>query len=213
MKTIKIPSEGYSSNCWLSIDEESGEFVLIDPSPDGEVISARIAAREMDIKKLKYILLTHGHFDHIMGADSIRDISHAPLCVHKADADCLNTDANEYKYFFRRSLCLRPAEMILDDGDIIKVGASKLRVLHTPGHTKGSVCYITDNAIYSGDTLFDMSIGRTDLGGGSLGELRDSLKKLCALDKTGDYKLYPGHGSISTLKKQLEYNPYLKGLY
>ncbi len=212
MKTIKIPSQGYSSNCWLAIDEDSGEFALIDPSPDGEVISARIQQRGLDLKNLKYILLTHGHFDHITGADSIRDICGAPLCVHEADAACLNTDANEYKYFFRRSLICRPAEIILHDGDMLEVGGSVIKVLHTSGHTKGSVCYITDNAIYSGDTLFDMSIGRTDLTGGSIGELRSSIRMLVNIFGDCDYKLYPGHGSISTLKKQLEFNPYLKGL-
>lgn len=209
MKTIKIPSEGYGSNCWLAIDA-SGEFALIDPSPDAEVTAARIARRELDIKKLKYILLTHGHFDHITGADGLRDISGAPLCVHEDDADCLTTDKNEYKYFFRESLRLRPAERILHDGDVLPVGGSSIRVIHTPGHTKGSVCYVTDNAVYSGDTLFDCSIGRTDLTGGSLGELRDSLKKLCTLDQS--LSLYPGHGSISTMAKQFEFNPYLKGM-
>ena len=209
MKTVKIPSEGYGSNCWLII-EDGGEMALVDPSPDAEVIAARMASRGFDIKKLRYILLTHGHFDHIGGADGLRDISSAPLCVHSADADCLTTDANEYMYFFRESLRLRPAERLLSDGDVLPLGEKSIKVIHTPGHTKGSVCYVTEDAVYSGDTLFDCSIGRTDLTGGSLGELRDSLKELCQLD--GSLKLYPGHGSLSTMEKQFEFNPYLKGM-
>ena len=97
MKTVKIPSEGYGSNCWLVISGE--EFVIIDPSSALEVMLARIKQRGLNIENLKYVLLTHGHFDHITGADEIRDVSSAPLAVHELDADCLyDPDKNQYKY-------------------------------------------------------------------------------------------------------------------
>lgn len=209
MKTVKIPSEGYGSNCWLVISGD--EFVIIDPSSALEVMLARIKQRGLHIENLKYVLLTHGHFDHITGADEIRDVSSAPLAVHELDADCLyDPDKNQYKYFFREDLVLKPAEILLRDGDEIKFGTEKLSVLHTPGHTKGSVCYISDTAVYSGDTLFDLGVGRTDLYGGSPSELNESLKKLMKLNPR--LELYPGHGSLSTMQKQFDYNPYLKGI-
>lgn len=210
MKTVRIPAEGYGANCWVVIDEESGEFAIIDPSPCGDAFNAFLEKRGLDKKKLKYILLTHGHFDHITGADEIRDITGAPLAVHKNDSDCLtDPDKNAYKYFFREDLILRPAEIILNDGDVLSLGKSEIRVMHTPGHTKGSVCYFTEDSIYTGDTLFDRSIGRTDLLGGSMGELEESLRRLIRLER--DYNIYPGHGSLSTLYKQIKFNPYLFG--
>lgn len=209
MKTVKIPAEGYGSNCWLVISGE--EYVIIDPSPGAEVMLARIRQRELKIENLKYILLTHGHFDHITGADSIREATGAPLAVHEADADCLyDPNKNQYKYFFREDLVLKPAEVILHDGDELSFGNEKLKVMHTPGHTKGSVCYISDTAVYSGDTLFDLGIGRTDLYGGDPTALLGSLKKLMKLPR--GLELYPGHGSLSTLQKQFDFNPYLKGI-
>lgn len=209
MKTVKIPAEGYGSNCWLVISGE--EYVIIDPSPGADVMIGRIRQRELKIENLKYILLTHGHFDHITGADEIRKITGAPLAVHKDDADCLtDPDKNQYKYFFREDLVLKAAEIELSDGDELSFGSEKLRVLHTPGHTKGSVCYISDTAVYSGDTLFDLGIGRTDLYGGNPRELSESLRKIMELQK--NLELYPGHGSLSTLQKQFDYNPYLKGI-
>ncbi len=206
MEITEITVGAYQTNCYI-VTSDDKSAVIVDPGAEANKIIDK--AKELGAK-VKYILLTHGHFDHITGADGLRDISGAPLCVHEDDADCLTTDKNEYKYFFRESLRLCPAERILHDGDVLPVGGSSIRVIHTPGHTKGSVCYVTDNAVYSGDTLFDCSIGRTDLTGGSLGELRDSLKKLCALDPS--LSLYPGHGSISTMAKQFEFNPYLKGM-
>ena len=210
MKTVRIQAEGYGSNCWVIIDEESGEFVLIDPSATGEAFLEFCEKRGLEKEKLKYILLTHGHFDHITGADEIRDITGAPLAVHKADADCLtDPDKNAYRYFFREDLVLRPADIVLCDDDKLNFGKCEIKVMHTPGHTKGSVCYFIENDIYTGDTLFDRSIGRTDLFGGSIFELENSLRKLVGLER--DYNIYPGHGSVSTLYKQIKFNPYLFG--
>ncbi|MBR6676362.1 MAG: MBL fold metallo-hydrolase [Clostridia bacterium] len=209
MKTVRIPAEGYGANCWLLIDEESGEMVLIDPSPTGEAFEGFLSMRGLDKKSLKYILLTHGHFDHITGADEIRDISGAPLAIHEADSDFLTTDKNAYKYFFREDLIMRPAEIILRDGDVLYLGKNAIKVMHTPGHTQGSVCFFVGDNIYTGDTLFDRSIGRTDLVGGNQALLEDSLRKLISLDR--DYNIYPGHGSVSTISKQIKFNPYLYG--
>ncbi len=210
MKTVRIPADGYGANCWIIIDEESGEFALIDPSPTGEAFEEFLSKRGLDKKNMKYILLTHGHFDHITGADEIRDISGAPLAIHEADADFLtNSDKNAYKYFFREELILRPAEIILHDGDVLKLGACEIKVVSTPGHTEGSVCFFVGDNIYTGDTLFDRSIGRTDLIGGNQAKLENSLRKLISLER--DYNIYPGHGSVSTISKQIKFNPYLYG--
>ena len=210
MKTVRIQAEGYGSNCWVIIDEESGEYVLIDPSPTGEAFLDFVEKRGLAKEKLKYILLTHGHFDHIMGADEIRAITGAPLAVHEADADCLtDPDKNAYKYFFRFDLVMQKAEIVLRDGDVLFLGKHEIKVKSTPGHTKGSVCYFIGDAIYTGDTLFDRSIGRTDLYGGSMALLEESLRWLVSLDR--DYQIYPGHGSVSTLYKQIKFNPYLYG--
>ncbi|MBQ4066407.1 MAG: MBL fold metallo-hydrolase [Clostridia bacterium] len=210
MKTVRIQSYGYGSNCWVIIDEESGEYVLIDPSPTGAAFLEFIEKRELRREDLKYILLTHGHFDHITGADEIRDVTGAPLAIHEADADFLtDSDKNAYKYFFREELVMRPAEIILHDGDVLNLGKNEIRVVSTPGHSEGSVCFFTDEIIYTGDTLFDRSIGRTDLVGGNQAKLEDSLRYLISLEK--DYLIYPGHGSVSTLSKQLKFNPYLYG--
>ena len=209
MKTVKIPSEGYGSNCWLIISGE--EYVIIDPSAQLKSMLERIEQRGLNKENLKYVLLTHGHFDHILGADDIREETGAPLLVHELDADCLyDPSKNLFKYFFREDLILNKAENVLHDGDEIHFGNEKLTVMHTPGHTVGSVCYISDTAVYSGDTLFDLGIGRTDLPGGDPAVQLDSLKKLMKL--SGELELYPGHGSLSTMQKQFDYNPYLKGL-
>ena len=210
MKIVRIQAEGYGANCWVLIDEKSGHYALIDPSATGEAFSQFIEKRGLKKENLKYILLTHGHFDHITGADEIRDMTGAPLAVHEKDADCLtDPDKNAYKYFFREDLILRPAEIQLKDGDVLTLGESEIRVMHTPGHTLGSVCYFCGDVIFTGDTLFDRSIGRTDLYGGSQATIEESLRALISLG--GDYGIYPGHGSVSTLSKQIKFNPYLYG--
>ena len=168
MKIVRIQAEGYGSNCWVLIDEQSEEYAIIDPSATGEAFLDFIEKRGMKKENLKYILLTHGHFDHIFGADEIRDITGAPLCIHKADADFLtDSDKNAYRYFFREDLVMRPCERELSDGDVLYLGQEEIKVVSTPGHSEGSVCFFVGDVIFTGDTLFDRSIGRTDLICGS----------------------------------------------
>lgn len=207
LKTVMISPMGFGSNCWLVIDTDSNNAVIIDPSPKIERIDSMLQSREC---VLTAILLTHGHFDHMASVDDIRDRYGVPLCIHENDGECLfDGRKNAYSEFFSGDLSYRPADKLLRDGDVISVGSETLAVLHTPGHTPGSVCYVSDNAVYSGDTLFDRSIGRTDLWGGSDSDLQSSLRRIAALNDS--LAVYPGHGSVTTIEKQKLFNPYLKG--
>ena len=208
MKVVRINAGEFGSNCWLVIDDNTNEAVIIDPSPEISVIEKALSERGVT---LKYILLTHGHFDHMTSVDTLRDLTGAPLCVHKDDAECLvNSKLNVYRTFMAEDLIFRPADILLSDEDVLSFGNLSIKVMHTPGHSKGSVCYFIDDSLFTGDTLFDCSIGRSDLPGGDMAELISSLKKIAAID--GDYKIYTGHGSNTTLEKQKKFNVYLKGI-
>ncbi len=211
MKIVKVPSVGYESNCWLVIDEVSNEFAMVDPSASSDAIDNKINELRLDAEKLKYVLLTHGHFDHIYSTDYVREKYGCQLYVHENDAACL-TDSykNANRIFFDEDLTFSPADKTVVDGDVISVGESKIQVIHTPGHTPGCVCYLAENYMLCGDTIFDLSIGRTDLPGGDTKTIYESLRKIKAMD--GDIKLYPGHGGTTTIKEQIQSNPYLKGL-
>ena len=112
--------------------------------------------------------------------------------------------------FFNEELLFKPADVKLSSDDVLNLGDLTISVIHTPGHTTGSVCYLIEDAMICGDTIFDRSVGRTDLPSGNTKILCDSLRKIMSMD--GDIKLYPGHGSITTIKEQIQFNPYLKGL-
>ena len=211
MKIVKLQSYGYESNCWLIIDECSGEFAMVDPSVQPAEIDNKIERLGLLGEKFKYALLTHGHFDHIYSVDYVRSKYHCKLCIHEADADCLiDSNKNANSLFFGEELVFAPADVKLCDSDELYLGDLKITVVHTPGHTPGCVCYLVGNALMCGDTLFDMSIGRTDLPGGNDITMCESLKKLSDMD--GAIKIYPGHGDISTIEEQVKYNPYLKGI-
>ena len=211
MKIIKIQSIGYESNCWLILSEESGEFAVVDPSPSVEIISNAIDKFELNGDKFKYVLLTHGHFDHIYSVDAIREKYGCKVCIHKSEADyLLDATLNANKLFFDEDIVYAPADILLSDGDELKLGDESVKVVHTPGHTPGCVCYQTQAGLVTGDTLFDRSIGRTDLPGGDYKTILKSLERIAQIDK--ETVIYPGHGDISTIEKQLRYNPYLKGI-
>lgn len=195
--------------------ESDGVCAVVDPA----LIELEVESKElMDFlkgKNVKYILLTHGHFDHISGVNSIVRETGAKVCIHSLDNEML-CDGNKsfYSAQFDSAQPEIKADILLNDNDEITLGDSVIRVMHTPGHTNGSVCYILQNKriIFSGDTLFRLSAGRTDLAGidpiiAGRNELQ-SLQKIAGLP--GDYKVYPGHDEETTLQFERENNRYMR---
>ncbi len=197
------------SNCYVICDEASGEAAIVDPGWYGDVIRHYLESNSQ--LRLKYILLTHGHFDHIYGVHGLREATGAKVVIHPADAEHLTDPAKslakgnmtEPQYPVR-------ADILVEQGDKLMLGESEISVMHTPGHTKGGICYIVegDRAIFSGDTLFCMTAGRTDFFDGDDDEMIDSLKRLIALD--GDYAVYPGHNRSTTLESERKRNWYIR---
>jgi glyoxylase-like metal-dependent hydrolase (beta-lactamase superfamily II) len=205
--TTFFPSMAYA-NCYILKDEASGEALVVDPGVDNNRLEALL--KQEGITALKYILLTHGHFDHIGAVQSLKHFFGGDVVIHTGDAICLcDSDASLASGFGLEQNDVQ-ADIVIDDGDVLTLGENKIRVLHTPGHTKGSVCYIVEDMIFSGDTLFKGTVGRTDFPGGSYEEIIASLSKLASLE--GDYKVYPGHEALTTLEREKHYNPYMKGL-
>ena len=193
MRVVTLESAGYASNSYLIVDDISKEFAVVDPSFDSSVAKAYFD----DGYNLKYVLLTHGHFDHILFVDEWREKG-AKVCIHGGDADFLGDPSKSlYLQFFARDTKHKDADIILHDKSVLKLGENVIRILSTPGHTKGSICYIFDDTMISGDTLFEGSIGRTDLYGSSPADMMQSIETLSAIQK--DYTVYPGHGPKTSL--------------
>ncbi len=189
-------TRGYASNCYMLVSK--GQGVVIDPSvplsafklPDGIEVTA--------------VLLTHGHFDHILELDSYIGDNTA-VYISEKDAFMLNDSMGNASSLFGLPPVISSSKpKLISDGDIITVNETNIKVLATPGHTEGSVCYIADDVMFSGDTLFADGIGRCDLIGGNYYTMQLSLKKLASLDF--DFKVYPGHGELTTLKKEKKHN-------
>ena len=205
MKIVNILAPPMAANCWLCWDGASRLAVLIDPPSSSERIDEILAQNGLTIC---HILLTHGHFDHIFGADVLRDEYNVPVAIHEADAQMLTDPMkNASALFFREDHIYRPAEILLRDREEIPVGESLIRVIHTPGHTPGSVCFAMDKDYITGDTLFRGSIGRTDLPGGSWQAMRHTLDRLSELPD--GIRIYPGHGDPSDMAYEKKHNPYL----
>ena len=199
MRVVFLPSAGYASNSYLIVDDGSKTFAVVDPSVDPSAAEKYL----LDGYSLEYVLLTHGHFDHILFVDEWRKLG-ARVCIHEGDADFLGDPSKSlYLQFFARDTRHLPADIVLHDKSIIKLGDNLINVISTPGHTKGSVCYVFDDVMISGDTLFDGSIGRTDLYGSSPSDMVASIEKLSAIEK--DYTVFPGHGSKTTLAHEKEF--------
>jgi glyoxylase-like metal-dependent hydrolase (beta-lactamase superfamily II) len=182
------------TNCYVVGDKGSGEAVVIDPGFDTESEAQRILDEaERNGLLIKYIINTHGHPDHNGGNIVLKDHTNAPILIHEADASMLNNP---------------PADRTLREGDIIEVGDVKLKVMHTPGHSPGSIALLAGEYVFSGDTLFAGSIGRYDLPGASLDELVKSLKKLLTLPDR--VRVCPGHGPVTNIGEERRSNPFLR---
>ncbi len=190
------------NNMYLVADEKSREAVLIDATEDLPEIQK--AVKDLGVK-VKYILLTHGHFDHILGLNSLKKSLNAPAVICKDDL-VISDNINEFTRLFGLPDSVPPKyDMYIKDGDEILLGSYKIKVIHTPGHTEGGVCYLVDGKLFSGDTLFRGSVGRTDLFGGNFDKLSDSIKnKLFKLDDKTE--VFPGHGDMTTIGFEKKYN-------
>ena len=191
---IKTYVAGFlENNMYLVLDEESKKGVLIDAT---ECLPEIIE----DAKgyNIEYILLTHGHFDHILGLNDLKRILNTKAVINKNDL-IISDNVNEFTRLFNQPDSVPPIyELFINDDDELTVGNLKINVMATPGHTEGGVCYIIDDKMFSGYTLFRESVGRTDLFGGNFSKLKDSIKnKILKLDE--NITVYPGHGPTTTI--------------
>ena len=194
MKIRTLTLGNYQTNCYL-VSDEDGVTAVIDPGYEPELILSHLKA---ECLHLGAILLTHGHFDHVGGVKALAQAASCPVWMHEAEQTMPSRLTAGTLYYTDT----------YTDGDTVQVGKLTFSVMHTPGHTPGSVCLRCENALFSGDTLFAGSCGRVDLPGGSAAKMRESLKKLRAVSET--LTVYPGHGEASTLERERAYNPYLR---
>ncbi len=197
------------ANCYLLVNEKTGESAIVDPAYFNDEIAD--AFDEAGMGELKYILLTHGHFDHIFGVHGLKEATGAQVVIHKDDADfLLDPKKSLAENNFPEPQFPVEADIKVVDGDELFLGDEKITIISTPGHTMGSACYIIDNdrVLISGDTLFCMTAGRTDLYGGNEEMMIESLKKLIALE--GDYRVLPGHNRETTLERERTRNWYIR---
>ncbi|MBI9014523.1 MAG: MBL fold metallo-hydrolase [Clostridiales bacterium] len=200
----KIVVGTFGVNCYLMMCDETKEAIIIDPGAQPEVIERVIKKHEAEVK---YIVLTHGHGDHIGAVEVLKDSLNALIVASEDEDDMLqNPNYNESSRICDVSISFQ-ADKYIRDNDVIKFGKKTMKFITTPGHTKGGMCILVDNHLFTGDTLFHKSIGRTDLYGGSQQILLASIAfKLFNLDDK--INVYPGHGPKSTIGYERKKNPF-----
>lgn len=194
------------TNCYILWDKSTKEAAVFDPACEGDRIIERITANGLNVK---YIILTHTHIDHINALDKVKEYTGAKVVVHKDEAASLNSDADVMAFIINSAAPRTKADVQVSDGDELFLGDKMLKIIHTPGHTVGGICVRCGNILISGDTLFNLSVGRTDFKGGDHQTLLSSIReKIFALD--GATAVYPGHGEATTVFYEKQHNPYLR---
>lgn len=205
----RLPLGDVEANCYVICDEETKVGAVVDAGGFNDSLLEEI--KVAGIEELKYILCTHGHFDHIAGVKRLKALyKDAQVVIGKEDAILTeDSDKNVADYFGATFESFKP-DVLVKENDCLEIGSKKFRVLETPGHSKGGVCYICDEEkfLFSGDTLFKLTVGRTDLWGGNLNELLDSVEKLMLL--SDDYEVFTGHNISTTIGSERVRNRYLR---
>ncbi|MCI5650875.1 MAG: MBL fold metallo-hydrolase [Ruminococcus bromii] len=202
MRYTCITGGPLAENCYVLADETTGDAAVIDPGFENDRLMA--ALKDLNVR---LILLTHGHFDHIGGAERLRDVTGAPIASFETEAAlAADPKINGSLMMLRRPIACT-VDLFLQDSETFTVGTVPVTVLHTPGHTAGGCCYITPEAVFTGDTLMGYSIGRCDMPTGDESQLMTSLQKLT--DLPGDPDICGGHGPVTTLLREKRNNPYL----
>ncbi|MEE8541839.1 MAG: MBL fold metallo-hydrolase [Desulfobacterales bacterium] len=194
------------ANCFIAGCEDTHEAVVIDPGDEADRILLSLAESKL---KLKYILNTHGHFDHVAANKKMKDATGADLIIHALDAPMLSQISASATMWGLAADDSPPPDQTVEEGDLINFGNLSLKVLHTPGHTQGGVSFYADDCVFVGDTLFAGSIGRTDFEGGNFETLIASIReKLFRL--ADDTRVLTGHGPETTIGSEKQYNPFAR---
>ena len=194
------------TNCYIAKNKETGEALIIDPADSPSKIELKVNA--MGARPVA-VLLTHGHFDHIMGVEALRETYHIPVYACRQEEEMLREPSVNMTDQMGKSCSIRP-DVFLDDLQVFEAAGFSIQMIHTPGHTKGSCCYYLkeEGVLFSGDTLFCGSVGRTDFPGGSASQIRNSLHRLLAA-LPDDTSVYPGHDTSTTIGYEKRYNPFV----
>ena len=195
-----------ATNCYFAINGETKEMLVIDPGDSAKMLADKINQEGL---KPQAILLTHGHFDHVLAAEELAGIFGVKIYAHEKEQDTLENPGKNVSLMVGGRDAYH-ADVYVKDGEVLELAGMKVKVLHTPGHTAGGCCYYLEEegALFSGDTLFCQSVGRTDFPGGSMSEIVRSIKeKLMALPD--EVRVYPGHMDLTTIGKERAYNPFL----
>ena len=202
----KMELGSFGANCYIVGDEASKEGMIIDPGDEGAAVMKQVKALGL---KIKVILLTHSHIDHIGGLEAVKKATGAEIAIHESEAPFLLKQPWTLD-FMPPTPPAPPADRLLKDGDVIAIGKLKFKVLHTPGHTIGGICLLGDGIVFTGDTLFNYSIGRADFPGSDYDQEMNSIRsKLMTLPDTT--KVYPGHGPATTIGIERKGNPFING--
>lgn len=202
----KIPAGVYAVNCYILGDEKTDKAAVIDPGGDVDRIMEVLENNDL---KLEYIILTHAHGDHVGGVEELREKTGAPVYMHKNDLYMLKDTNANHSAAMGGPVVETEADQFVNDGDVIQLGDLNLSIIHTPGHTQGGICIQVENVVFTGDTLFANSIGRSDLDGGNHQQLVDAIKnKLFVLNE--DLTVLPGHGPATTIRIEKITNPYVR---
>ena len=213
MKVIQIPLNPFSMNCYIYYDEISGEGIIIDPGAftESEKNNIRRITEDNNIK-IKYIVNTHGHLDHILGNKFARDHFKVPVMMHKSDEFLLDNATEQARFFGLDFPPPPPVDEYITDVTVIELNGTSLKFINTPGHSPGSVCIIDrkNKNVFCGDLIFQNSVGRTDLQGGDIKILIDSIKNRLFKNTGDDFILHPGHMGITNVKDEKRSNPFLQ---